>query len=79
MIHLLTDEESVAHSEALILKVSEAMATTVRMHPGATIGALSQVLFLVNGQHWMCSTDAARARVKAKERLRGGAGEGSDP
>lgn len=67
MIYELTDEESIEHSDKLIEKVADAMACVVRMHHGTSVEALSQVLFMVNGQNWMSGIDMARARVAAKK------------
>lgn len=66
MMRVLTDEESVAHADEMIAKVSKALAVTHAMHPHASIEALCQILFMVNGQDWMSAADMARARVLAK-------------
>ena len=66
MMQVLTDEEAIAHSDALVERVAKAIACTRLMHPEVPIEALSQVLFMVNGQNWMSATDMARVRVKAK-------------
>jgi hypothetical protein len=67
MITVLTDEEAVASSDELIAKVARAIVTTRIMHPEASIEALSQVLFIVNGPDWISGSDMARARVAAKK------------
>lgn len=75
MFRVLTDEESIAYSDEMVSKVAKALAYTIIAHPGTAIEALSQVLFMVNGQDWMSASDMARARVKAREMI--DAGDGS--
>jgi|HubBroStandDraft_2_1064218.scaffolds.fasta_scaffold1906059_2 hypothetical protein len=69
MLRILTDEESVAHADEQIQSVSYALAATVRKHPGTSIEALTQVLYMVNGQSWIAHTDFARAREAARRLL----------
>ncbi len=66
MMRILSDEESIAFSEQLVAKVTEAFVMTRISHPETSIEALSQVLFMVNGPDWMSPTDIARARVAAR-------------
>lgn len=66
MLRVLTDEESVAHSDKLIASVAYAMKMTRSHYPGVPIEALCQVLFMVNGPEWMSHTDLARARIAAR-------------
>ena len=74
MIEVLTDEEMVAYAETLIQKTASAIRMTRILHPGASIEALSQVLFMVNGASWMDATDMARVRLLAKKMEAGNAG-----
>ena len=67
MIHVLTDEESVAHADDLIKRVTEAFIYTRIAHPGASVEALAQVLWMVNGPDWISASDMARAKVRAKQ------------
>jgi hypothetical protein len=62
----LTDEESVAHADKQVERVADAMVATCSRYPGTSIEALSQVLYMVNGANWICASDMARARVRAK-------------
>ena len=66
MLLELTDEEAVAHSDALVKRVAEALAYVRRVHPGAPTDALCRVLYMVNGKDWISASDMARARVMAK-------------
>lgn len=66
MLQVLTDEEAISHTNELVERVAQALAYTHHTHPAASMEALSQVLFMVNGQGWIGATDMARARVRAK-------------
>jgi hypothetical protein len=66
MLQVLTDEEAIAHADELVERVAQAIASTRLLHPAASVDALFQVLFMVNGKNWMGATDMARARVRAR-------------
>ncbi len=66
MLRELTDEEAISGADRQIEQVADALVATCRVHPGTTLEALSQVLFMVNGKDWICASDMARAMVRAK-------------
>ena len=67
LLVVLTDEQSVAHSDELIAKVAYALRMTRASYPEASLEALSQILFMVNGPEWMSHSEMARARIAAKQ------------
>jgi hypothetical protein len=65
-MHILTDEDAVAYTDKLIERVAKAITCVRLFHPDASVDALMQILFIVNGEGWMGATDMARVRILAK-------------